>query len=371
MFAKLAPYLLAGAAAAATVAFTVTAGPLNPPAGPVTSTFKTINDIEPRISVQSLGSQPPYVISQPGSYFLSANISAVSGQKGIFINADNVTLDLNGFAMIGNLNGDDAIFFNGRRNVTVRNGVIRDWVKEGVDGYLSNNVRIEDLTVDNSVNGYGIIVGDSARIVNSSSSRSGAGFIVANRAVMVNCTADLNVGPGFVTGVSANLQNCTADSNGVDGFSTGAASDLTACVARANTGNGFVFDGWATMNASASVGNTGNGVRIVAPGGGQTNGASLIACNFAANTLAGVEHNGYGATIRGCTFSRNTFGAMSIGSLCHVIDNNFQENGTTVGDPPPAYQLYAGGGGNRIDGNHFSSGSGIGALWAKKARRWR
>ena len=43
----------------------------------------------------------PYVITQSGSYRLSGNLTVPSGVDGIDINADNVTLDLNGFSIVG------------------------------------------------------------------------------------------------------------------------------------------------------------------------------------------------------------------------------------------------------------------------------
>ena len=42
-----------------------------------------------------------FVISQPGSYCLANNIVGESGKSGIRIDADSVTLDLGGFAMLG------------------------------------------------------------------------------------------------------------------------------------------------------------------------------------------------------------------------------------------------------------------------------
>src|SRR4051794_212724 len=51
------------------------------------------------------------VISQPGSYYLTNNITGDPGKNGISVQADNVTLDLNGFALIagggGNFRGVD------------------------------------------------------------------------------------------------------------------------------------------------------------------------------------------------------------------------------------------------------------------------
>ena len=42
-----------------------------------------------------------FVISQPGSYCLESNVVGVAGKNGIRIDADNVTLDLAGFAVLG------------------------------------------------------------------------------------------------------------------------------------------------------------------------------------------------------------------------------------------------------------------------------
>jgi hypothetical protein len=43
----------------------------------------------------------PVMINQPGSYRLSGNLTVPIGMNGIEINADNVTLDLNGFSITG------------------------------------------------------------------------------------------------------------------------------------------------------------------------------------------------------------------------------------------------------------------------------
>jgi len=42
-----------------------------------------------------------FIISAPGSYFLVGNITGESGKHGVSIQSDDVTLDLNGFAVIG------------------------------------------------------------------------------------------------------------------------------------------------------------------------------------------------------------------------------------------------------------------------------
>src|SRR5579863_4016947 len=47
------------------------------------------------------GGHFPIVICQSGSYRLSGNLTVPANTDGIDINADNVTLDLNGFSILG------------------------------------------------------------------------------------------------------------------------------------------------------------------------------------------------------------------------------------------------------------------------------
>ncbi len=109
----------------------VSAGDLNPPAGPVTSTMKTLDQVEARIPVQSLSGNLGFqhIISQPGSYYLTGNIVGEAGKSGIRIDAADVTLDLNGFAMIGSDTTPGTVIFSAAENVTIRNGTLRGWAQ--------------------------------------------------------------------------------------------------------------------------------------------------------------------------------------------------------------------------------------------------
>src|SRR5208282_3722482 len=68
-------------------------GSLTPP-GPPGTTMLTLSQIEPRAPISSA----PFTISQPGSYYLTTNLT-VTGGNAITIAANNVTLDLNGFTI--------------------------------------------------------------------------------------------------------------------------------------------------------------------------------------------------------------------------------------------------------------------------------
>ena len=148
---------LVGVAAASAAS----AGSLNPPAGPVLPTGKTTDEIEPRVDVQSLAGDATaqHLISQPGSYYLTGNIGGVAGQAAIAIDADNVTLDLGGFALLGVAGATRGVEIrNTRSQYVVRNGSIRTFDNGGVQTVngSSGNVRIERLTVNGIANGPGI-----------------------------------------------------------------------------------------------------------------------------------------------------------------------------------------------------------------------
>ena len=88
-------------------------GPLSPTSGPAPS-MKTLDQVEPRIPVPGGGT--PFVIKDPGSYYLTGNLSA-----GISIQSPDVTLDLMGFA-IQTASGDAITIETGHQNVRVHNG---------------------------------------------------------------------------------------------------------------------------------------------------------------------------------------------------------------------------------------------------------
>ena len=102
-------------------------GPLTPPGSPA-PTMKTLDQIESRTPVQSLAAAAPYSITQPGSYYLTGNITVGSGNA-VVINSDDVSLDLNGFTIRSNFiggghNGAAITATVDHARLSVRNGSI-------------------------------------------------------------------------------------------------------------------------------------------------------------------------------------------------------------------------------------------------------
>ncbi len=142
---------LALTALTALTAPTAQAGSLVPPAGPPASTMKTLAEAEPRTAVASLpgSASALHVISQPGSYVLTANLYGEDGKNGIEIIADNVTLDLNGFALEGAAGGSGiATPYDRHHGITIHDGTLRGWGRHGIEAANCDACTARGLIVE-------------------------------------------------------------------------------------------------------------------------------------------------------------------------------------------------------------------------------
>ena len=138
----------------------------------------------------------PIFICQSGSYRLSGNLTVPDANTdAIHINADNVTLDLNGFAILGpatcipgiypiqcSITGTGAGITspNNNINIALSNGTINGMGGSGVI-LAGFGTRIDGLRVSNNAN----------------ASKSG---IAVSQAVISNCTVISNAGSGISVG---------------------------------------------------------------------------------------------------------------------------------------------------------------------------
>lgn len=172
---------------------TAVAGPLVPPPGPIGPTMKTLTEVEPRIAVNAVNtpgdSGACYIISQPGSYYLTENITC-NKYLGIRIVAADVTLDLNGFRVMGvagvsewGITVDDES--GGVRNVTVRNGTVTGAFSQGGVTLNAQASRVEKITV-RDVPDYGISTSWASTITGCTVEKCTIG-IAATRSIVSDC----------------------------------------------------------------------------------------------------------------------------------------------------------------------------------------
>jgi parallel beta-helix repeat protein len=321
-------------------------GSLTPPGAPA-PTMKRLDEIEPRTNLQATpapagvdtsNANYHFIINQPGSYYLSANI-AVTKPHGIQINAEGVTLDLNGFQIArGSGSGGYGIEIpTASFRTTVRNGTIKGF-DHAIFG-TAHACAFRDLAVTGCTN-YGIRTGDGAVLESCRASQNSgtAGIAAGWGSTLTNCAVMGNtVTFGITTGSSSALTNCTAYSNTAGfGINVSAGSSLTNCAASFNTGTGPVSGG-----ISASNGCTFTGC------------ATYFNDSTATQTFTtgmGIYVNS-GCTIQKCTAGFNSGDGIRVASECLVRENDCSSNNSGI---------HSAGNNNRIEGNNVTSnGRGI------------
>ncbi len=182
-------------------------GPLTPPGSPAPS-MKTLQQVEPRTPIASL----PFTISTPGSYYLTTNLTGVASDTGISISASGVTIDLNGFEMVGVTGSQEGVLVKGaQHSVHIRNGTIRNWGWHGVDASLATASMLTDLRA--YTNGWENFSQDGLRI--------GANSLVKN------CVSTANELSGINAGSGCTIKDCTVAANQEDGIVVASGCQVT------------------------------------------------------------------------------------------------------------------------------------------------
>lgn len=234
-------------------------GDLIPPGAP-SPTMKTLQQVEPRTPISAL----PFAISQPGSFYLTTNLTGVSGQSGITVSAHNVTIDLSGFELAGVAGAASGISVSGARtNLALRNGTIRSWPMFGVNAAALSVGQFENLRVLQN-NSSGLAVGEASIVLNCTATANGGHGILGTTNVLVkNCVATRNSGNGIQVDDNSTITHCVSSQNRSNGVDAAVSCTITENTANHNLQNGIV------ANARCRVfGNTAadNGIMVSGAG---------------------------------------------------------------------------------------------------------
>ncbi len=163
--------------------------------------------------VLASGGSFPYVISTPNtSYRLTGSLNVPTGKDGIDVSAPNVTIDLNGFSIVGlgsSSNTPIGINSSGEM-VTVENG----WVSGfGTGVQLGFGSILKDVHADNNFNG----------------------IEVGTACVVTGCTANSCGGTGIQCQATCTITDNTANYDSAGGITCGAPGSGNASVISGNT----------------------------------------------------------------------------------------------------------------------------------------
>ena len=153
----------------------------------------------------------PYVISNPGSYKLSGNLSVPAGIDGIHITTSYVSLDLNGFnvaslGLTNVLSPPTGIQLVGTvSNISIRNGSFVGWSTAIGASFGSTLLTVEDV----SATGGRII---NASAVGTNGTRSLLKHVVTDGTMTVTCPSIVSESIGFVITLSSS-SGCVLSNN--------------------------------------------------------------------------------------------------------------------------------------------------------------
>lgn len=263
----------------------------------------------------------PVTITVPGSYRLTSDLAGVVNVNGIEITADDVTLDLSGFAVVGTGTGGFGILVNAD-NAEVRNGTVRDWGSRGVNAVSADNSLFERLRISDN-GSTGIIAGAGSTIRHVVARGNGSVGIQLNlHGLVSHSTAQNNGGNGIQVGSGGSVTDSAASENAGAGIRSTLASLIARNTAEANTADGILTGNGCTVSGNAVSNNGGDGIDAAA--------ANLVEGNT-------VRQNGVnGIAVAVDTVVRG-----------NMVDAHFVGNGAGILVPASVSDT-------RIDGNHVT-----------------
>ncbi|MCC5822090.1 MAG: right-handed parallel beta-helix repeat-containing protein [Planctomycetes bacterium] len=302
---------IGGLAAGALLAGKANAGPLNPPPGPISSTPGP----EPRIAINSTNtpgsSQSSFVISQPGSYYLESNITGLSGRSGITIASSNVTIDLNGYSLIGvpgSVHGiRNSVLIS---NTTIRNGAIRSWGSAGVALNLLGVFNTFNCMIEH------LILADN----------QSTGIWSNSQAIIRHCTAHNNGGFGFSLSNRSALLSSVSHGNALSGVRAADDCLIQSNVISNNKGQGVLIENGLRCTIQENKINNNNGGGIFAVSDGVISNNNIVNNRNASNQGAGIRVTGAGNRIEGNNIVLQAPGIQATGSGNLVIRNSLRAN---------------------------------------------
>jgi hypothetical protein len=353
----------------------VVAGPLVPPLGAISSTGKTLTEVEPRIPISG-----PINIVNDGSYYLTGNIAGPAGGAAITISAQNVTLDLNGYTISGGQTGVliDIVATTG--GLVVQNGTIRNTTGSGVFSrplsFASDSppTTLRRLTLD-GITDAGVLLGvasviEDVSVTGASGSTSSSGITVGAGSRVRNVRVLGVARRGIDVGSSSTVEGATVISAGIDGVRTGSSCTVTGSTVQGGT-TGFNIGQYSSIAGCTATGASGSGV-VVDVGCGvkdcavnNTSGDAFVigaGSSVHDSRATSIEGNGFVATsVGGVTFDRCTvfnveLNGFQVTSGCVVTNSTVMSTGalSTFAGPVSSGVIITGSA-NRIEGNRFIS----------------
>ena len=266
----------------------------------------------------------PVTITTPGSYRLTSPLAVPDeNTHGILVDADDVAIDLNGFAIQGPVvctgnplvcsvatgsgSGVSASF---SERVSVRNGSVNGMGFVGIRLGLHGEVVGVRAASNRAV---GIVASSGSLVSGNSTSSNGVGISAGTSSVVSGNVALTNRTDGIISSDGTLITGNSAFGNGEDGLNVGGGSLVSGNVAYLNGGHGISVLVGATVSHNTAYSNQQDGIR------------SAAGCTVVGNTVR--TNDGFGLTLGAQTGYRengitgNSAGTVSGTSLVNLGNN--------------------------------------------------
>jgi hypothetical protein len=203
----------------------------------------------------------PIAITRSGSYILKRNLVPPINITAIEIQADNVSIDLNGYSIIGTPNIPNVwAIHSTSTGVILRNGQV-----SGLCIGLGKNALVEDIVALNCSSSDAIDVGSNSSVLRSQALKGNLSGIVCvgqgNNCLFADDVAISNPQNGITClGSGCNFARNTANSNGSSTTGNGLDCNAAGCLFNGNVSNNNLgFGISAADHTSAATNNVLNG----------------------------------------------------------------------------------------------------------------
>jgi hypothetical protein len=206
------------------------------------------------------------------------------------VDADNVTIDLKGFGLIGVAGSADGVFFvSGRFAGAVVNGVVRSWGEAGIDAATLTMGRFASIISEGN-GGAGILLGDDSVAQNCLVRENNSfGISAAKNCLILNCVARSNQFGGFKLYSRGVVKDCIADDNNFEGVLANFEAQISNCNLAFN-GQGIVVGSACHVFKNNCIGNN-IGIRCGGTGGNNRIDENNIVMRSTSSAGIQVEQN--------------------------------------------------------------------------------
>jgi hypothetical protein len=346
-------------------------GQLTPPPGPPGQTMKTLDQMDTHISqsgekrtdIKSLAGDKQYtaIINQPGSYYLSSNLS-INTQFGIHVLSEGVIIDLNGYTVTTTSADAGFVVEDNATGCTIKNGAItgfefgvncQNGTTPSPEGYgvtarggAMLHVAVSRCWHIGAIVGEGWVVDSCAFEGNGDPTRFADGLVAHESTTVVNCQFRYNSGVGIAALPNCVISHCTVGANAGGGISADYGCHITDCTASYNGANGIETAGGSTVTDCTLQRNKGDGIHVA-------DGCTVHRCTANDNAGAGIN-TGIRAEVTGCNAIGNKGDGIGFGGDSFVLNNHASKSGGAG--------FHDFGSASRIDGNVSRENIGIGIL---------